>query len=68
MFEARVRLVLRLLYVFRVCCFVGLSVCVCVRTYHVHNNYVKYIVAMQLYFSRLQTDALSTGELLCTYE
>jgi len=25
-------------------------------------NYVKYIVAMQLYFSRLQTAALSTGE------
>jgi len=23
----------------------------CIPTYHVHNNYVTYIVAMQLYFS-----------------
>ena len=34
---ARERLVLRLLYVFRVCLFVCLSVCLCVRTYHVRN-------------------------------
>jgi len=26
----------------------------CIRTYHVRNNYVKYIVAMRPYFSRLQ--------------
>ena len=34
---ARERLVLRLLYVFRVCLFVCLFVCLCVRTYHVRN-------------------------------
>ena len=27
-------------------------VCLCIPTYHVHNNYI-YIVAMQLYFSQL---------------
>ena len=42
----RGRLVLRLLCRF--------CVCMCVRTYHVHNNYVTYIVAMQPYFSRLR--------------
>ena len=26
----------------------------CVRTYHVRNNYVTYIVAMRPYYSRLQ--------------
>ena len=26
----------------------------CVRTYHVHNNYVTYIVAMRPYFSQLR--------------
>jgi len=26
----------------------------CVRTYHVHNNYVTYVVAMRLYFSLLR--------------
>jgi len=26
----------------------------CVRTYHVRNNYVTYIVAMRPYFSRLR--------------
>ena len=26
----------------------------CVRTYHVHNSYVTYIVAMQPYFNRLR--------------
>jgi len=44
------RLVLRLLCRFCVC----ISVALCVRTYHVHNNYVTYIVAMRPYFSRLQ--------------
>ena len=29
-------------------------ICMCVHTYHVHNNYVTYIVAMQPYFSRLR--------------
>ena len=45
---ARERLVLRLLYVLRVCLFVCLSVCLCVRTYHVRNDYVTYTVAMRL--------------------
>ena len=27
-------------------------ICMCVRTYHVRNNYVTYIVAMRPYFSR----------------
>jgi len=27
---------------------------ICVRTYHMCNNYVTYIVAMQPYFSRLR--------------
>jgi len=39
----------RLLCRFRVC----ISVALCVRTYHVRNNYVTYIVAMRPYFSRL---------------
>ena len=39
--EVCVQLVLRLLYVVRVCLFVGL----CVHIYHMHNNYVPYIVA-----------------------
>ena len=26
----------------------------CIRTYHVRNNYITYIVAMQPYFSRLR--------------
>jgi len=30
-----------------------LLVCVCIPTCHVRNNYVRYIVAMQLYFGRL---------------
>jgi len=46
----RGQLVLRLLCHFRVC----ISVNLCVRTYHVRNNYVTYIVAMQPYFIRLQ--------------
>jgi len=33
--------------------YVCIYICMCVRTYHVHNNYVTYIVAMQPYFSRL---------------
>ena len=27
-------------------------ICMCIRTYHVRNNYVTYIVAMRSYFSR----------------
>ena len=42
---------LRLLYVFHICLFV----CWSVRpTYHMHHNYITYIVAMRLYFTRLQ--------------
>ena len=40
------QLVLRLLCDFHIC--------MCVRTYHVRNNYVTYIVAMRPYFSRLR--------------
>ena len=43
--KARSRLVLRLLCCFCVCIYM------CVRTYHVRNNYVTYIVAMRPYFS-----------------
>jgi len=50
MCEVGGQLVLRLPYIFRVCWFV----CVCVCTHHVHNNYITYIVAMWLCFSRLQ--------------
>ena len=38
--EARDRLVLRLLRGFRVCIYI--YICMCVRTYHVRNNYVTY--------------------------
>ena len=41
--RARGRLVLRLLCHFRVC----ISAYLCIRTYHVRNNYVTYIVAMR---------------------
>ena len=34
---------------------------VCLFPYHVRDDYVMYIVAMQLYFSGLQTAAVSTG-------
>ena len=44
--KARGRLVLRLLCRF--------CVCMCVRTYHVRNNYVTYIVAMRPYSSQLR--------------
>ena len=47
--EVRGWLVLRLLYVFRVCLFVTL----CVPTYHVCNKYITYIIVMRLYFGRL---------------
>ena len=46
---ARGRLVLRLLCGFHVCWYIYL----CIHTYHVHNNYVTYIVALQPYFSRV---------------
>ena len=49
--------VLRFLYVFCVCLFVGL----CVPTYYICNNYIVYIVAVQFYFSWLQTAAFSAG-------
>ena len=45
----RGRLVLRLLCGFHVYIYIYM----CVRTCHVRNNYVTYIVAMQPYFSRL---------------
>ena len=48
---ARERLVLRLLYVFRVCLFVCLSVCLCVRTYHMRNIYVIRYYATAVYSS-----------------
>ena len=48
--EVHGRLVLRLLCGFRVCIYI----CMCVRTYHLCNNYVTYIFAMQPYFSRLR--------------
>jgi len=32
----------------------GFQVCMCVRTYHVHNNYITYIVVMRSYVSRLR--------------
>jgi len=45
-------LVLRVLYM--VSASVCLSVGLCIPAYHVHNNYVTYIVAMRLDFSRLR--------------
>ena len=48
--EAHDRLVLRSLCTFRVCLYIYL----CVRTYHVCNNYVTRIVAMQPYLSQLR--------------
>ena len=41
----RGRLVLRLLRVLHVCWYIYIYLCV--RTYHVRNNYVTYIVAMR---------------------
>ena len=38
-----------------------LLVCSSPLTYHVRNIHIMYILAMRLYFSRLQTAALSTG-------
>ena len=49
------RLVLRLLHIFCVCWFV------CASALITCNIYITYIVAMQHYFSQLQTAALSTG-------
>ena len=59
--EERGWLVLRLLYVFQVCLFVGWFVTLCILTYHVRNNYITHIVALQLCFSWLWTAGLSTG-------
>ena len=42
--------VLRLLCVFHICWYMYLCVC----TYHVRNNYITYIVALQPCFSRLR--------------
>ena len=50
------QLVLRLLYVFWIC----LLVCLCTRTYHVHNNYVTYNVHC-CHATLLLTAALSTS-------
>ena len=47
----RERLVLRLLYVFRVCLFVCLFVCLCVRTYLVRIYYVIRYYATAVYSS-----------------
>jgi len=41
-------------------------VCLCIPTYHMHNNYTTYVGAMQLHFSRLWTAALSIGEPIYT--
>ena len=49
MHEVCGQLVLRLLFIFCICLYVYL----CVPTYHMRNNYVTYIVAMQPYFSQL---------------
>ena len=46
----RERLVLRLLYVFRVCLFVGLSVCLIVRPHLSRAQYVTSYVTMQLQY------------------
>jgi len=46
----RGQLVLRSLCGFRICIYIYM----CVHTYHVHNNYVTYIVAMRPYFSQLR--------------
>jgi len=45
--EVRGWLVLRLLWRLHVCIYI----CMCVRTYHVRNNYIMYIVAMRPYFN-----------------
>jgi len=37
----------KIAYVFCICWFVVL----CVPTYHVHNNYITYVLATQFYFS-----------------
>ena len=47
-YEARGWLVLRLLYSLRICLSIGLLVCAS-PIYHVRNNYVTYIDAMQFY-------------------
>ena len=61
---ARERLVLRLLYVFRVCLFV----CLCVRTYHV-RNILRHNVTMQLQctaaFGGLQAKLQQMKVVLC---
>jgi len=48
MLEACGWLVLKLLYIFCM-----LSVGLCILTYHVHNNYIMYTVAVRLDFSQL---------------
>ena len=51
----------KIAYVFCTCLFVCWFFCWCIPIYHVCNNYITYIVAMQLYFSQLWTAASSTG-------
>ena len=49
-------LVIRLLYVFAFVYLVCLFACLfVVQNYHVRNNYVMYIVVMQLYFGGLDS-------------
>ena len=50
------KLVLKFLYIFRICW----SVCLCIHTYRVHN-YISYIAAMRFYFSQLWMASLITG-------
>ena len=65
----RERLVLRLLYVFRVCLFVCLSVCLFVRPHLSRAQYVTSYVAMQLQciaaFGGLQAKLQQMKVVLC---
>ena len=54
MHKLRGQLVLRLFYIFCICFLVAL----CVSTYHLHNDYATYIVAMQLYRTSLDLGQL----------
>ena len=56
------RLVLRLLYSFCVCLYLGL----CVPTYHLHNNYITYIAAIWLDFIWLWQSRLLLCVSTCT--
>ena len=58
--KAHGRLVLRMLCVFHVCWY-NIYIYLWIRTYHVRNNYVTYIVAMQPCLSRLQQSRRVNG-------